>query len=1084
MRFVSVTCPGCGAETDTASRFCADCGAALGRRCPACGEPADAGKRFCANCGGALAHEAGTPATDAPEGEHKPVTVIFCDIVGSTSIAERIGAEAMHALLSRYSDLALEELRYYGGTIDRFMGDGFMALIGVPTAHEDHARRAVLAALAVRRRLLRDLTPPGLDPVEVRMGLNSGSVVVGSLGNDPEGDHTAIGDTINVAARLESIAEPGTILISDATARQVVGYVRCEPVGPVAIRGRAEPVVAHRVLGLGPRRSALEGLGSRPVGRFVGRERQLTALQELVAEAASGRGQVVGVVAEPGMGKSRIIAELRRSLAAERLTVLEGRCLSYGSAVPYIPLTDIVRANCGITDGDSPAEVEEKITFGLAELGIDPGPRAPLLLRMMGLHDERAADDLTPEAVKQRTFETLLAMCLNGSRRRPVLLVVEDLHWIDRVSEEFLARLVENIQGAPLALVCTYRPGYQAPWMQASYATQLALPRLTLAESLVVLRAVLGERGADSDALEPIIDKADGNPFFLEELGRAVLEDAPTGPQHPVPGSVHDVLRARVDRLAEEPRRVLQTASVLGREFPLRLLEAVWSGPGGLETHLAELRRLEFIYEQGGEGEPVYAFNHALTQDVAYRSLLSSRRARLHEAAGAAYEALYADRLGEVYDRLAHHYSQTARAEKAVEYLGLFAESAVKGYAHAEAAQALREALRHVDGLPPDLRDRQACELTLRLVYSLYFLGAFDESLDALRAVEARAAGLEDADIAGRLYMWLGHTHAHAGDSDGVSSAVTRAISESSRSGDIATFGKAHYILARHSFWRSRFAEGAEHGRTAAASLERTDEWWWLGHAYAWIGQNLVNTGDFEEALANVARMKEIGRLRDDPRLQSYAGWEIAWYEATRGNWERAIAEGTSSLERSPDPLNSAYSMGFLGFSYREKGDQAQAVSLLQSAIQLLIEFRYSRLVAWLTGWLSDAQLWSGQQATAAETARRALKLSEEVGYPWAVAVAQRALGRVSLATEDLAAARGRLDEARAAFRHMGCRFDLAVTHMDLARLAHACSEGSATRTALDAARVLLSELDAPIYRARVDELGAELGVGLGRSSA
>ncbi len=1084
MRLVSVTCSGCGADADAASRFCADCGAALGRRCPACGEPADAGKRFCANCGGALTREAGTPATDASEGEHKPVTVLFCDIVGSTSIAERIGAEAMHALLSRYSDLALEELRYYGGTIDRFMGDGFMALIGVPSAHEDHARRAVLAALALRRRLLRDLTPPGLDPVEVRMGLNSGSVVVGCLGDDPEGDHTAIGDTINVAARLESIAEPGTILISDATARQVVGYVRCERVGPVAIRGRAEAVVAHRVLGLGPRRSALEGLGSPPRGRFVGRERQLTALQELVTEAASGRGQVVGVVAEPGMGKSRIVVELRRSLAAERLTVLEGRCLSYGSAVPYIPLTDIVRANCGITDGDSPAEVEGKIAFGLAELGIDPGPRAPLLLQMLGLRDERAADDLTPEAVKQRTFETLLTMCLTGSRRRPLLLVVEDLHWIDRVSEEFLARLVESIQGAPLALVCTYRPGYQAPWMQASYATQLALPRLTLAESLVVLRAVLGERGADSAALEPIVDKADGNPFFLEELGRAVLEHAPTGPQHPVPGSVHDVLRARVDRLAEEPRRVLQTASVLGREFPLRLLEAVWSGPGGLEPHLAELRRLEFIHDRGGQGEPVYVFKHALTQDVAYQSLLSSRRARLHEAAGAAYEALYADRLGEVYDRLAHHYSQTARAEKAVEYLGLFAESAVKGYAHAEAAEALREALRHVEGLPPDVRDRQACELTLRLVYSLYFLGRFDESLDALRAVEARATRLESADVAGRLHMWMGHTHTHAGDSAGVATSIARAIHESSRSGDVATFGKAHSVLAREAFLTGRFAEGAEHGRTAAASLERTDEWWWLGHAYGLIGLNLVHTGDFEEAIANAAHMKEIGRLRDDPRLQSYAGWNIAWFEATRGNWERAIAEGTESLERSPDPLNSAFSMFSLGFSYREKGHHAQAVSLLQSSIHLATEFHYGRLAAWLTGWLSEAQLWSGDPATATVTARRALVLSEQVGHPWAIAVAQRALGRVALATDDLATARGRLDEARAGFGRMGCRFDLAVTHMDLARLQHTTGEGAAARVELDAARVLLSELEAPIYRARVDELGAELGVGLRRSPA
>ncbi len=1078
------TCPRCGAEAGVNSRFCADCGAALGRRCPGCGEPADAAKPFCAYCGAALAQEAGTRAPDEPEGEHKPVTVLFCDIVGSTSLAERIGAEAMHALLSRYSDMALEELRFYGGTIDRFMGDGFMALIGVPTAHEDHARRAVLAALALRGRLLRDLTPPGLDPVEVRMGLNSGSVVVGGLGDDPEGDHTAIGDTINVAARLQSIAEPGTILISDATARQVVGYIRCERIGPVAIRGRAEAVVAHRVLGLGPRRSALEGLGSPPRGRFVGRERQLAALQELVAEAASGRGQVVGVVGEPGMGKSRIVAELRRSLAAERLTVLEGRCLSYGSAVPYVPLADIVRANCGIADGDSPAEVETKAAFGLTELGIDPGPRVPLLLQMLGLSDDGAPDDLSPEAVKQRTFETLLTMCLTGSRRRPLLLVVEDLHWIDRLSEEFLARLVESIQAAPLALVCTYRPGYQALWMQASYATQLALPRLTPAESHVVLRAVLGERAADPDVLEPIVERADGNPFFLEELARAVLEDAPTGPEHPVPGSVHDVLRARVDRLAEEPRRVLQTASVLGREFPLRLLEAVWSGPGGLEPHLAELRRLEFVHEQGGDGEPVYVFKHALTQDVAYQSLLSSRRARLHEAAGAAYEALYADRLGEVYDRLAHHYSHTARSEKAVEYLGLFAEAAVKGYAHAGAAEALREALRHVEGLPSDLRDRQACELTLRLVYSLYFLGRFDESLDALRAVEARATRLEDAEVAGRLYMWLGHTHAHAGDGDGAATSIARAIHESSRSGDVATFGTAHYVLAREAFWRGRFAEGAEHGRTAVASLERTDEWWWLGHAHAWIGQNLVNTGDFEEALANVARTKEIGRLRDDPRLQSYAGWEIAWYEATRGNWERAIAEGTESLERSPDPLNSAYSMFALGFSYREKGDHAQAVALLRSAIGRLTEFGYGRLAAWLTGWLSDALLWSGDPATATETAGRALGLSQQVGYPWAIAVAQRALGRAALATGDLAAARGRLEEARSAFRRMGCRFELAVTHMDLARLEQVAGEDPDAGVELDAARVLLSELDAPIYSARADELAGELGVGRRRPSA
>ena len=338
--------------------------------------------------------------------------------------------------------------------------------------------------------------------------------------------------------------------------------------------------------------------------------------------------------------------------------------------------------------------------------------------------------------------------------------------------------------------------------------------------------------------------------------------------------------------------------------------------------------------------------------------------------------------------------------------------------------------------------------------------------------------------MAGRLYMWLGHTHAHAGDGEGAAASIARAIHESSRSGDVATFGKAHYVLSREAFWRGRFADGLEHGRTAAASLERTDEWWWLGHAHAWMGQNLVNMGDFEEALANVARTKEIGRLRDDPRLQSYAGWEIAWYEATRGNWERAIAEGTESLERSPDPLNSAYSMFALGFSYREKGDHGQAISLLQSAIQRLTEFGYGRLAAWITSWLGDAQLWSGDRETALATARRAIGLSERVGYPWALAVARRALGRATLAGGDVAAARGALGEARSAFRQMGCRFDLAVTHMDLARLERAAGGDAPARAELDAARVLLSELDAPVYRARVEELAAELEPGGRRSSA
>ena len=463
---------------------------------------------------------------------------------------------------------------------------------------------------------------------------------------------------------------------------------------------------------------------------------------------------------------------------------------------------------------------------------------------------------------------------------------------------------------------------------------------------------------------------------------------------------MQDVLAARVDRLPEEPRRVLQTASVLGREFPLRLLERVWDGAAPVGPQLTELTRLEFIHELQGVDERVFVFKHALTQDVAYDGLLTSRRKRLHEAAGAALEELYAGRLEEAYDRLAYHYSQTDRSDKAVHYLDRFAERAVRTYAHAEAAKALREALVHVERLPADERERRAVDLVLRLVNSLYFLGRFGESLDLLLDQEAAVERIGDPWLSGPFSMWLGHTYTHAGDSEGAARSIERAVAEAEGVGDLATIGKSHYVMAREGFWLGNLAEGAEHGRRAVAALSRTGDWWWLAHSYCWTALNLCNLGRFEEALAEVARARAIGAERADPRIHSYSAWNAGWIQATRGEWEAAIADCTESLETSPDSLNSSYSMGWLGFSYREKGDMGEAIRHLERSIALLTEFRYSRLIAWFKAWLSEAHLCAGDAGTATETARRALSLSEQVGYPWAVAVAQRALGRAALTTE------------------------------------------------------------------------------------
>ena len=544
-----------------------------------------------------------------------------------------------------------------------------------------------------------------------------------------------------------------------------------------------------------------------------------------------------------------------------------------------------------------------------------------------------------------------------------------------------------------------------------------------------------------------------------------------------VPTTVQDVLAARVDRLPEEPRRVLQTASVLGREFPLRLLERVWDGPAPVGPQLAELTRLEFIHELQGVDDRAFVFKHALTQDVAYDGLLTSLRKRLHEAAGAALEELYEGRLEEAYDRLAHHYSQTDRSDKAVHYLDRFAERAVRTYAHAEAAKALREALVHVERLPAGERERRAVDLVLRLVNSLYFLGRFGESLDLLQHQEPAVERIDDPWLSGPFSMWLGHTYTHAGDSEGAARSIARAIAEAEPVGDRATIGKSHYVMAREGFWLGDLAGGAEHGRRAVGALSGTGDWWWLAHSYCWTGLNLCNLGRFEEALAEVARARAIGEERADPRIHSYSSWNAGWIQATRGEWEAAIADCTESLETSPDSLNSSYSMGWLGFSYREKGDMGEAIRYLEQSIALLTEFRYSRLVAWFTGWLSEAHLSNGDLDQALTAADQALRVARELRYPWGMATARRALGRIALARGALGEAERHLGEALASLEGMGARFDAACVVLTLAEVAAERGDAGLAGSCVGRCLADFDELRTPRWTDRALRLARGLGL-------
>jgi hypothetical protein len=618
----------------------------------------------------------------------------------------------------------------------------------------------VLAALAIQERLREAEEGEDVSELRVRMGLNTGRTLVGSLGAGRSLDYTVVGDTANVAARLQQLAEPGAIVVSEATARLVAGYVRLEPLGSVQVRGRTEPVTAFQVTGVARRRSPSDPGDHPALTRFVGRSRHLASLRDLFDEACEGQGQVVGVVGEPGIGKTRLVTEFRRSLGHARATLLEGRCLSYASATPYLPLLDLLRANCAVVEGE-PAEVTRmKVRVVLAEVGLRPDDHAPYLLHLLGVPGgTETLADLSPEAVKTRTFDTLLQMSLRGARRGPLVFVIEDLHWVDRTSEEFLASLADSLPAEPMMLLATYRPGYQPPWTGRSYATQLSLPRLAPGHCRELVRSLLPSQVADE--AEVVVRRGEGNPFFLEELARVIQGGNGNGSTL-VPDTIEGVLMARIDRLPDEPRRALQTASVLGREFATQLLRRVWDG-ADLDAQLVELKRLEFLHELGDRDEPRYAFKHALIQEVAYESLLSIRRRAVHAAAARALESLHRGRLEQVYDRLADHWYRAEEAEPAVEFLSRFAAQAAGAYAHVEASEALRKALALVGLLPEATRTRRRVELVLALARSLYFMGRFHESIALLSEHEHEASGLADPGLTGPYRFWLAHTQSHLG---------------------------------------------------------------------------------------------------------------------------------------------------------------------------------------------------------------------------------------------------------------------------------------------------------------------------------
>ena len=705
----------------------------------------------------------------ALEGERKQVTVLFADLKGSMELLADRDPEEARQLLDPVLERMIEAVHRYEGTVNQVMGDGIMALFGAPIAHEDHAVRACYAALRMQETVTRygdEMQRSHGVPVQIRVGLNSGAVVVRAIDSSLHMDYTAVGQTTHLAARMEQMAKPGSVLTTGETLRLAEGFVQVKALGPVSVKGLADPVEVFELVGAASTRTRMQAFAARGLTRFVGRQAEFEALRQALERAGTSHGQVVAVIGEPGVGKTRLVYEFIRSHHTHDWLVLESSSVSYGKATAYLPVRDLLKAYFQIDDRDDGRKIREKLTGKLLTLDAALGPTLPAFLTLLDVPvEDRHWQDLDPAQRRQRTLEAIKHLLLRESQVQPLLLVFENLHWIDAETQAVLDSLIDSLPTARLLLLVNYRPEYQHGWGNKTYYTQLRLDPLPPASAEELLQALLGDDPSLVPLKRLLIERTEGNPFFLEESVRALVETGVLVGERgayrlakpleslQVPATVQAVLAARIDRLPPEEKRLLQTAAVIGTEVPFALLQAIVElSEEELRRGLGHLQAAEFLYETSLFPELEYTFKHALTHEVAYGSLLQERRRALHARIVAASERLYADRLTEQAERLAQHAFRGEVWDKAVAYCRQAGTKALARSALREVVACFEQALAALTHLPESrATQEQAIDLRFDLRNALWALGEFRQMLDYLREAATLAEALDDQPRLGRV---------------------------------------------------------------------------------------------------------------------------------------------------------------------------------------------------------------------------------------------------------------------------------------------------------------------------------------------
>ena len=1033
-------------------------------------------------------------ARAALEGERKQVTVLFADLKDSTELIRGLDPEAAQQLLDPALHRMMEAVHRFEGTVNQVLGDGIMALFGAPIAHEDHALRACYAALAMQAAMRASTEEVrrthGLE-MRIRVGLNSGEVVVRAIGNDLHMDYSAVGETTHLAARMEQLATPGSIRLTAATLRLVEGFVQVTALGPVPVKGLVEPVEVFELLGASSVRRRLQAAAARGLTRFVGREMEINALGQALAQAGAGHGQVAAMVGEAGVGKSRLVYEFAHAHRTQGWRVLESASVSYGKATPYFPVIDLLRRYVDVEDQDEPRTIRAKVTGQVLTLDEALQDTIPALLALL---DVLPADSpfarLDPPQRRQRTLDALKRVLLRESQVQPVLLVFEDLHWIDTETQALLESLVESLPTARLLLLVNYRPEYQHGWGSKTYYTQLRLDPLPPVSAEALLQALLGDDPSLTPLTHLLIVRTEGNPFFLEESVRTlaetgVLVGAPGAyrlgkpiDSLQVPATVQAVLAARIDRLPAEAKRLLQTTAVIGMEVPLPLLQAIAELPeAALHRGLAHLQAAEFLYETRLFPDREYTFKHALTHEVAYGSLLQERRRVLHAQIVEVLETLVGDRVDEQVDRLAHHAVRGAVWDKAVVYCRQAGAKAMAHSAYHEAGASFEQALDALHRLTasPDTY-AQAIDLHLALRSALWPLGELERIFVHLQDAAALAETLGDQHRCGWVSAYLSMHFAMLCDPDHALTSAQRALAIATALGEVRLTITAQYYLgfAYHSL--GDYRQAVEWFRKTVTHLHgelRYERFGLTGltSAGSWgmLGCCLAECGDFAEARAATEAGVRIAEVADHLLSRVSVYWFVGYQSLCQGEIHQVIP----LLEQILDLAQEGHFLLFvpraaatLGAAYALAGRNAEALPLLEQAVEQATALRVMANYALQVVWLGEAYLRAGRLDEAGAQAQRALDFARAHKARGHAAYALRLLGDIAAHREppEIEPAQAAYRQALALADELSMRPLVAHCHHGLGRLYARTGQREQARAELSTAIGMYRSMAMPLW--------------------